>query len=413
MTRRAHIPALDGVRGLAIALVLLRHMTLPEWFASSTNLADRTLRSVTAAGWSGVDLFFVLSGFLITGILLNERERDAPLIEKFGRFYWRRVLRIFPLYYTACAVLFFVVPVLPYWSAQPEIGTLRHSEPWYWLYGVNLLEVLRGGSAAPFNTGHFWSLAVEEQFYVVWPFVVLGASRKTLQWIVGALVVAGPLIRLAFLLALGGPAGPTAAYSLSVCRVDVLGMGALLALLYRDAGERWRQVHAAAPWLGAAALAAFAALALLRGGARSDDPVIQTVGFSAVAVAMGSCIAWALDVDGVPGALERPLSARPLRMLGKYSYCLYIVHYPLMGVLDLVWAHFRIASLWRPFGSSLPSWLAYGTVLVAGSLAVAAVSWRVLESRMLALKDRFDVAGPRAGAGGWRRRLTRPSGARA
>ncbi len=396
MTRgQAHIPALDGVRGLAIALVILRHMTLPAWFASSSNLADRALRSVTAAGWSGVDLFFVLSGFLITGILLKERERDGPVIEKFGRFYWRRVLRIFPLYYAACAVLFFVVPLLPYWSAQPEIGALRHSEPWYWLYGVNLLEVLRGGPATPFNTGHFWSLAVEEQFYIVWPFVVLRASRKTLLRTVYALIVAGPLIRLAFLLALHGPAGPTAAYALSACRVDVLGIGALLALLYRDAGERWGRVHRAAPWLGAGALAAFAALALLRGGARSEDPVIQTVGFSVVAVAMGSFIAWALDVGGAAGALERPLCARPLQMLGKYSYCLYVVHYPLMSVLDLVWAHFRIASLWRPFGSSLPSWLAYGTVLVACSLAVAAVSWRLLDSRMLALKDRFDPAGLR------------------
>jgi peptidoglycan/LPS O-acetylase OafA/YrhL len=384
-TKDAHVPALDGVRGLAIALVFVRHLSLVPWFRLSSSAADRAVGGVAGAGWIGVDLFFVLSGFLITGVLLSDRDRTAPMSAKLGRFYWRRTLRIMPLYYVACAVLFFVVPALPYFRAQPEIAMLRQSEPWYWLYGVNLLDVIHGGTWTPFNTGHFWSLAVEEQFYLVWPLVVLAASRKTLVRVVAGLIVAGPLVRLACL-ALMPVAGPSAAYTLSLARIDVLGVGALLALMYRGDRSWWARVQALAPWCGAAAFAAFVLIAVTRGVDASHDPVMQTIGYSAVALAMGSLVASLLRIDRSTVPLGRLFSARSLRTLGKYSYCLYIVHYPLMAVMDLAWTHVHIQPL---FGSQLPAWTAYGAVLAASSFAIAWVSWRLLESPMLAMKDRF------------------------
>jgi len=390
--RQSHITALDGVRGLAIALVMLRHLSLLSWFRTSPSSADRVVADVTGAGWIGVDLFFVLSGFLITGILLKEHDRPAPVIAKFGKFYWRRVLRIVPLYYTACAFLFFVLPVLPYFRAQPEIAALHRSEVWYWTYMVNVLEVLRGGAATPFNTGHFWSLAVEEQFYLVWPFVVLAVSRKTLLRIVTALLVAGPLVRLACLHFLAPAAGATAAYTLSISRVDVLGVGALVALMYQGDREKWAHARALSGWIGGGALVVFIAIAL-SGSDGSHGGLMQTVGYSAVAIGMGALIAATLDARGETPWIAGLFSGPSLRALGKYSYCLYIVHYPLTVVVDLLWVHVRIPSLW---GSRLPSWAAYASVLITASFAIAWTSWRVLEAPMLSLKDRFTfgVAAP-------------------
>lgn len=389
-TKDAHVPALDGVRGLAIALVFARHLSLVSWFRGSSSGLDRAVAGVAGAGWMGVDLFFVLSGFLITGVLLHDRDRPTPMSAKLGRFYWRRTLRIVPLYYAACAILFFVVPALPYFRAQPEIAMLRQSEPWFWLYGVNILGVVHGGAWTPFNTGHFWSLAVEEQFYLVWPLVVLATSRKMLVRIVVGLIVAGPFIRLACIAFLG-ESGSSAAYGLSLARVDVLGVGALLALIYRSDPRHWARVEMVTPWCGAAALAAFVAIASVRGADASHDPLMQSLGYSAVALGMGSVIASVLRVDGSTPPLGRLFSARPLRTLGKYSYCLYIVHYPLMVVLDLAWAHVHMAPV---LGSQLPAWTAYAAVLASSSFAIAWVSWRVLESPMLSLKDRFSRKPP-------------------
>jgi peptidoglycan/LPS O-acetylase OafA/YrhL len=381
-----HVPALDGVRGLAIALVIARHLSAAPMLRTSSSPIDQAIVKVTGAGWIGVDLFFVLSGFLITGVLIAERERTAPIAAKLGRFYWRRFLRIVPLYYAACAILFFVVPFLPYFRAQPELATLQRSEPWYWVYAVNILEIVRGGDATPFNTAHFWSLSVEEQFYLVWPFVVLGLSRRRLLRVVAALLVAGPLVRLALLILLRGRSGPIAAYVFSLARVDVLGAGAMLALMHRGGESMRAQLRVLAPWGAALATAAFAAIAFARGDSGSDGLLMQTLGYSAVAVGMGSLIAATFVREGSTGMVSRAFSTAPLRTLGKYSYCLYVVHYPLMTVTDLAWVHVRIPSA---FGSQIASWLGYSTVLVTASIAIAWVSWRLLESPMLALKSRF------------------------
>jgi len=163
MTNSRPIPALDGVRGLAIVLVMFRHMSLKQMGQSPTApLLDRVVHAVASFGWVGVDLFFVLSGFLITGILLDAKGKPGA----FSRFWKRRALRIFPLYYAACAFLFFVLPHIGYFARDPATARLVHYQVWYWLYGVNVLEVLHGGLATPLNTAHFWSLSVEEQFYL-------------------------------------------------------------------------------------------------------------------------------------------------------------------------------------------------------------------------------------------------------
>ncbi|HZJ61945.1 MAG TPA: acyltransferase [Kofleriaceae bacterium] len=154
------VPALDGVRGLAILLVLAHNLSP---FESTRRLIDLSAGLTFDFGWVGVQLFFVLSGYLISGILLDTR--GAP--GYYRAFFGRRVLRIFPLYY---GVLFLCLVLLPVLGLAPDalLADRRHSV-WLWTYLINWAEPL-GAAIAVFP--HFWSLAVEEQFYLVWPFVV-------------------------------------------------------------------------------------------------------------------------------------------------------------------------------------------------------------------------------------------------
>ncbi|HEY8309159.1 MAG TPA: acyltransferase [Gemmatimonadaceae bacterium] len=378
MTNSRHIRALDGVRGLAIILVMFRHLSLKEMGRSPTSpFLDRAVHSIASLGWVGVDLFFVLSGFLITGILLDAKGKAGA----FPRFWKRRALRIFPLYYVACAVLFFVLPHVGYFARDPATARLVHYQAWYWLYAVNILEVLRGGLATPLNTAHFWSLSVEEQFYLAWPFVVLIVSRRTLWRVVVWMSIAALGFRLALVLFTSG--GWVGAYVLSIARMDILGAGAIVALAARTPGAL-ETARRYAPTVGIASIAVISLLALQdASGFNNVNPYIATIGYSVLAV-LGSCLLVLVLSSRDGSGWKRPFEGKTLRMFGKYSYCLYIVHYPLMIPLDSIVPKFHVR---RPFSSDLGEWAIYTGLLFGISLCVAWVSWRVWEAPMLSLKD--------------------------
>src|SRR3954464_13470573 len=179
MQRDKNIPALDGLRGLAIILVLLFHFT-PEGGGSTP--IGHMMRWVSQLGWCGVDLFFVLSGFLITGILFDARGSA----NYFKNFYMRRVLRIFPLYYGVLIVVFLVVPIFKTMTAQDL--QLMQNQHWLWLYAANIPPAISNEWTLMnqwVRLSHFWSLAIEEHFYLLWPAVVYFFSRKTVMKICG------------------------------------------------------------------------------------------------------------------------------------------------------------------------------------------------------------------------------------
>jgi len=335
--------------------------------------AEKVLLGVTGAGWSGVDLFFVLSGFLITGILLDAKGSPGY----FRVFYLRRALRIFPLYYAYLAVLFLVVPRLVPASA---LDVKASSQGWLWSYLSNVLFAReRGFDASPY-AAHFWSLAVEEQFYLAWPMLVwLLSPRRLAAASIG-------LIVLAFLVRFGihhTSCNTTAAYVLTPCRADALAVGALVALGVRQ--PAWRErLRSSAPWVLAAASAGVAAIWVARGVFFGGDPVVQVFGFSALALGYGALLVLVLSAPrGSRSA--RALAAPWLRAAGRYSYGLYVLHYPVFLSLEAVGLGSAVLGRW--LGSRLGGILAFTGLAGAASLAAALLSWHLLEARFLRLKE--------------------------
>jgi peptidoglycan/LPS O-acetylase OafA/YrhL len=166
-----YIKSLDGLRALAVILVILFHYYYGRFWGF---------------GWIGVQLFLVLSGFLITSILLNAKTKSWNLY--FGEFYWRRALRIFPLYFGFLLAVFFAFLIVGFPSNFPEVA------PYLFTYTYNFLPLLEGYKI-DFVFTHFWSLSVEEQFYIFWPFIIFFLNSSQLKLLVLFLFVASPVIR--------------------------------------------------------------------------------------------------------------------------------------------------------------------------------------------------------------------------
>src|ERR1035437_7043104 len=207
------IPQLDAVRGVAVLLVLLHNTNIyPSWH----------LGLISDNGWMGVDLFFVVSGLLITGILLDSKQSDGY----FRNFYARRCLRIWPLYYSALLFMFVIVPFLR--PSEAHVIFEARSSPW-WAYSFFLQNFLVPiHSSATGLLGVTWSLAVEEQFYLVWPLVVRFCSEAELRRIAIAVICLSPVLR--FYLA----QHQVVIYSNTFCRLDGLMAGARLAIVIRS-----------------------------------------------------------------------------------------------------------------------------------------------------------------------------------
>ena len=361
-TSRSRIPALDALRGAAILAVFCHHAAPP----TPTLGAERFLVGTFHLGWAGVDLFFVLSGFLITGILLDSRE--SP--DYFRRFYSRRLRRIFPLYYLALTLVIVLLPMLG-GEVLRQAARVAWSQEWFWTYASNLKIAVTSRWAAPY-ADHFWTLAVEEQFYIVWPLVVLAAAPRTLARTCVLIAVLALLAR--FTLVFSG----TSALSVSVftlTRADSLALGALPACLLRLENGRelvTRLIPQAAVLGGGVAVAiALADIAGLVGPWwMGQGAAWATIGYSALAVAFSSAVGAA--ALGAP-TLGAGRIFRFLCLTGTYSYGFYILHAPVLYVLrDLGW---------QPTGWS--DRLAYAATAFAIAYALAALSWHYFESPIL------------------------------
>jgi peptidoglycan/LPS O-acetylase OafA/YrhL len=369
------IPALDGIRGVAIVWVLFHNTTAMPLAPFSRAL--HLLPMLANLGWVGVQLFFALSGFLITGGLLDTR--GSP--HYFRNFYAKRALRILPLYY---AVLLLLLVVLPRLITPPVPFGSAHQAP-LWLFMANW-----DTHALPYGFAHFWSLAIEEQFYLLWPLVVWALpTRRLLQaclWVaLGAL-----LLRCA--LAAYGASGWTL-YTNTACRMDALSLGGAGACLLRMPAAR-EQIRARLALLGGAAVAVFLAGIPLTRIYYRDGISGETFGYTLLAFSSAAFVTRvAAQPDRSATLVVRLLEWGPLRSCGKYSYAMYVLHNLLHKLLGEPWLLGR-------FGSQppLPVVFAYALVVLLATYALSFVSYHAFETHFLRLKRLFEPRAAHSGA---------------
>ena len=379
-----HLPALDGVRGLAILMVLLYHFIGQ---ATVTNRFEGVVSRLLSFGFLGVDLFFVLSGFLITGILYDSRNDPAY----FRSFYMRRVLRIFPLYYGVLVVVFFVAPLIPRLHGSP-IDHLREHQAWAWLYAVNIYLSMKGAWSLSYIQ-HFWSLAVEEHFYFVWPLVVWLLARRPR-------VLMGTALGIAALSFVGRAAASLAGVSevvttvLTPFQLDALCLGGFFAVYLRQPGGEAGARRAILPM----GLLAAAVLVFQFGLHRFTDfgvPFMRATRLGVFRVLFAALLLHALfsPASALAGHFFR---SRPMIALGKYSYGLYLYHHFLSYYFVTHGTEFAVA---EAVGSHTLAVAVQALAGMAASMVVAWLSFELFEKYFLRLK-RFWPSAPRAGARG-------------
>ncbi|MEW6703577.1 MAG: acyltransferase [Pseudomonadota bacterium] len=370
------LPALDGVRGIAILWVAVHNLSVIDgpWFPS---LFGRAVETAINSGWMAVTLFFALSGFLISGILLDSRQAD----DYYRSFYMRRVLRIFPLYYAVLLAAFVLMPLL-----VPLIGPLPGGvaadvpdQVWLWTYLSNWTEPYGIASNA---FPHFWSLAVEEQFYLVWPFLIRHCTAR--QAFRLCVVVAASALGIRCLMLAAG-ATPEMVYTFTFSRMDALALGGAAAAALRVPEWRaWCVRRDAKAVLLSAAL--FVACLLVVRSISRVNPLMQTAGYSLLALSFASLLLGlaGADIAGRSAWWCSPWRIAPLRVLATYSYGMYVFHKILGDALlrPLMRAQEDLLK-------SLPAHLAYLALATLASLAVAMLSYHLLEKRFLRLKPLF------------------------
>ena len=368
------IPGLDGLRAIAFLLVFAFHTDYLQF------------------GWVGVSLFFVLSGFLITGILLDMKKTLATK-DYFFKFYGRRFLRIFPLYYfylilmTALAIWLFSI------SYRPLYMQIFLDQVWYAIFYV--YDFFFGTIAFNYSffLDHFWSLSVEEQFYIFWPLLILLVPEKSLKKLFLGFIGLGLIFRIVFLFVYSagvfrflGATAPLAIFPLPFSHMDAFAFGAYISrFAIPKAKEQFLPLLVALPIIG------FGSQYVATG----EIGTISSLGYplllpKAYQFIWGYTLLnyfFTITIYSVVkhGLFNRFLEWRPLRYLGKISYGLYVYHFPVM------WFAIRV----RDFGVVDPfAKPVIALISFIATLLVASLSYKYLEKPLLNLKDRFFALRP-------------------
>jgi peptidoglycan/LPS O-acetylase OafA/YrhL len=336
-----YIPQFDYLRGIAVLVVMLFH--------ASHDVQSFSMSRYVEFGWTGVDLFFVLSGFLITGILFDSREEQGYFVN----FYARRILRIWPLYFALLGVMFIAVPlVAPRWGA----AAMANAAPaWSFVLFIQNLAIPHAITGPLSAT---WSLAIEEQFYFAWPLLIWLLPRKAVQRLAIAILICSPLLRLGLTLS----NAHVALYFNTFTRLDGLAAGSFLAIWLRDA----RQATVKRCALAALPVALVVAVCVEQAWIR----------YSAIAIAASAIVALSFFVT-----LRNPF----LLYTGRISYGLYLLHLAAFGLATKpeLRRHYPRNPVWNDL-----TYLAVGIIVSYGA---ASLSWILFESQILRAKRWFST----------------------
>lgn len=338
------IPELDGVRGVAILLVLGFHFG---------RMLPHSGRALFGLGWAGVDLFFVLSGYLITRILWTTRENR----NYFATFYGRRILRIFPVAFAFLAGYFWIALPLAHHFGY-DLDRNGSDQLWYWAYLANWHYGLHG------SLTHLWSLSIEEQFYLVWPGVVFATSRRNLQRLCVFLMVLPLSLRFVLM---GIIHYSLLTEGMTICRTEALALGALIALS--------KEIRVL-PWVASASALGVLAIDAVFG---AQGRIMGIYGLTLVALACAGFVQGVVKGAGSASIPSRLLRSAWLRRFGKYSYAIYVLHVPILSLAFHV--HAKAPTPLRG--------LAIFFAGIAASYLAGWASWHFFESRILRLKRYF------------------------
>jgi peptidoglycan/LPS O-acetylase OafA/YrhL len=356
---RNHVKALDGLRGIAVILVVLYHC-----------FNFNSLHIVTKIGWIGVDLFFVLSGFLITGILLDTKQEPNA----YRNFIGRRTLRIFPLYYLTI-FLFFLITRL---TASPHFDLLLDNQIYFWTYTQNVFFALEGWPKGSEHLNHFWSLAIEEQFYLFWPAVILTFKQKN------ALRISLFLILICIVLRNLMPLYPFS-YVFTLTRMDGLLIGGMLAILIR---EQVRLLEKITPALLTTSLLLIISIYLFTHSFADNNPLFIKIGYTLFDIFFGCIIILLFTTGNFGRHLRAILERKFLLFFGKYSYGIYVYHWILFCFLNprlLTWFNKLSISFIDP-----QIFAALSCTLMA--IGISYLSYNLFEKQFLKLKIFFSYS---------------------
>jgi peptidoglycan/LPS O-acetylase OafA/YrhL len=359
---------LDALRAFAVLAVLVAHFPPSPALLPPLRLLD--------LGGLGVRLFFVISGFLITGILLTSKnhceKNDVSIFYALRQFYLRRTLRIFPLFYLVLGL-----------AALFNISPVRETGLWHAAYLTNFYLFFKGWDG---SINHFWSLAVEEQFYLIWPWIILLVNRRRLPAMILAVILIGPIFRLVCGLYTGNDRTPV----LPLSCLDTLGVGALLALRKDQIGNQQSHKYPFGKtglFLGFVVLTVFV---LLR--AMNHGRMIGYAMFDMGAALIAGWMVWNASI-GIGGPIGTLLEIKPLLYLGTISYGIYVYH---SFAYDLFIHYLMHLPMTRKI-LIIPHPRVLDSLLICGiTIAVAALSWHLFERPINDLKRYFKYYKDRA-----------------
>ena len=381
MAAEERVNELDGMRGIATILVISYHIfKRGDYF--TTNAILHFITSLTLYGWYALDTFFVLSGFLITGILLRTRDEK----HYFKNFYVRRSLRVFPLYYFVLALILLLMPVL-----DPDyVSQIPKSLPYYLFYQQNWFHFMTSVT----GTEHLsvtWSLAIEEQFYLLFPFLVFYTRKETLAKIAGAIIGVSILARILSVFLWTDVAQMTNFYFYNTfTRFEEISFGILIAIAFTYPQWKAKLSKIAMPVFLITYPALLIAEVITSREIGIPHPAYGNVPLTVIGYTMASIFASALIIvlttHDRTTFIRRFFRNKILTFFGDHSYSIYLFHMPVgLTMLDF---------MWRSGYRGWPFYFIYIGVTIGITIFISTLTWNFLEKPMLNLKKYFDYKEP-------------------